>query len=255
MKKPEILYQDASILVCVKPAKVATQTSRVSEQDLLSILKNELYRENRGNQAGKDIREVRKEEPYLAVIHRLDQPVSGILVFARTKPAAANLSSQLQNGSFNKEYLALVTKKPEQQKETLCDWLVRDGKTNTSKVVPEGTKDARRAELSYEVVEAEQLITGKFLPVMETGRMKPEQIRVPEEASLVHIHLKTGRHHQIRVQMAHAGYPLLGDTKYNPEAGKGGWEQIALCAYHLSFRHPETKKKMEFFICPEFLKK
>lgn len=243
MKKPDILYQDASILVCVKPAKVATQTSRVSEQDLYSILKNDLYRADR------------TREPYLAVIHRLDQPVSGILVFARTKTAAADLSRQLQKDSFHKEYLALVTKRPQKQKETLCDWLIRDGKTNTSKVVPEGTRDAKRAELTYEVLTEERLPGGKLLPEMDKRKNLSQAAGIPEGTTLVQIRLKTGRHHQIRVQMAHAGYPLKGDTKYNPEAGRGGWEQIALCAYHLSFRHPVTKEEMDFTVCPEFLKK
>lgn len=229
MKQPEILYQDDTILVCVKPAKVATQTSRVSEPDLVSILKNELYKADR------------TKEPYLAVIHRLDQPVSGILVFAKTKKAAAELSRQLQKDGFAKEYLALVTGRPMEKRGVLVDWLRKDGRTNTSCVVPEGTADARRAELSYEVIEEKN----------QTGD------GIPEEISLVRIHLKTGRHHQIRVQMAHAGYPLLGDTRYHPEAAKGSregkWQQIALCAYRLTFRHPKTGKQLTFEICPEFL--
>lgn len=243
MKRPEIIFQDDDILVCVKPAGVATQTSRVLEPDLVSILKNELYKQDR------------TKEPYLAVIHRLDQPVSGILVFAKNKAAAADLSRQLQKDSFSKDYLALVSKMPEKQEEILVDWLLKDGRTNLSSVVPEGTADAKRAELTYEVMDE------KFLKELKTAAA------IPEGTVLIQVHLKTGRHHQIRVQMSHAGYPLVGDAKYNPEMtgvssekagrrrGIGGRPgQIALCAYHLKFRHPKTKKNMEFAICPEFLK-
>lgn len=262
MKKPEIIFQDEDILVCAKPARVATQTSRVSEPDLVSILKNELYKQDR------------TKEPYLAVIHRLDQPVSGLLVFAKTKAAAADLSGQLQRDSFSKDYLALVSKMPEKKEDTLVDWLLKDGRTNISCVVPEGTADAKRAELAYEVMD-ERFVKEltKTAGQMAGGR---KSIAIPEGTALIQVHLKTGRHHQIRVQMSHAGYPLVGDAKYNQETAGGRLNrdtektsesarserrrsigsrpgQIALCAYHLKFRHPKTKKNMEFTICPEFL--
>ena len=238
MKCPEILYQDDAILVCVKPAGVATQTSRVSEPDLCSILKNELYKKDR------------TKEPYLGVVHRLDQPVSGILVFARTKAAAAELTRQLNKDSFTKEYLALTSLRPEKEEEMLVDWLLKDGRTNLSQVVMEGTPGAKRAELSYRVIE----VVDKGL-LRELSKICGREVRIPEQAELLEVSLKTGRHHQIRVQMANAGCPLLGDTKYNREASaKGTWQQIALCAWHLIFRHPKTGKQMEFKICPGFLR-
>lgn len=210
-----ILYEDKDILVCHKPAGFPVQSKKLSSQDMETSLKN--YRARKG------------EEPYIAVIHRLDQPVEGVLVFGKTRKAAAQLSAQVNDGRMQKYYLAVTSKIPPEREGRLEDELVKDQRTNTSRVVKEKTPQSKKAVLEYQVLREEE------------GR------------ALVEIHLLTGRHHQIRVQMAHAGIPLLGDTKYNKEAGKDSeekWQHTALCASRLSFIHPSTKKKMEFQVKP-----
>ena len=211
------LYEDEELLVIKKDAGTPVQAGKMRIMDLEGIIKRELY-----------MRNPKGGEPYLGIVHRLDQPVEGVMVFAKTPEAAAALSKQVTDGTMKKHYLALVCGKPSQKEGTLVDYLLKDGRTNTSKVVPKGTKDAKRSELNYKVLKED------------------------EETSLLEIELLTGRHHQIRVQMANAGWPLYGDTKYNPAfAETTGYVQTALCAYRLSFVHPKTGKRMEFTIEPD----
>lgn len=209
-----ILYEDTAIIVCVKEAGVATQTRQIGQKDMESMLRT--YRMQKG------------EASYIGVVHRLDQPVSGVMVFAKTKETAANLSRQVSTKAADKYYYAVTDGVPERAKGTLEDYLLRNGKTNLSKVVSAKETGAKRAELSYEVLE------------------------VRDDRALLNIKLATGRHHQIRVQMAHAGWPLVGDRKYNfKEHLKTGDGPMCLCSYKLGFLHPGTKKKMEFEIeCP-----
>ena len=134
-----ILYEDESLIVCEKPAGVATQTKRLGQADMESLLKN--YRAAKG------------EPPYIGVAHRLDQPVRGVMVFAKTKEAAADLSRQVQTKLADKFYYAVTDGVPEKKKDTLEDYLLRDGKTNTSKVVSKSTEGAKLARLNYEVLE------------------------------------------------------------------------------------------------------
>lgn len=219
----DIIYEDEHILVCYKPAGVPTQTSKLGEQDMVSLLKNYLYKKQTNAQ---------KQEPYVAVIHRLDQPVEGLLVFAKTPFAAKELSKGLQGAGFGKYYKAVLWGVPTQKKATLEDYLVKDGRTNTSRVCSPSEKDAKKAVLSYEV-----LATGK------------EEDR---DISLVQVKLGTGRHHQIRVQMANMGCAIWGDAKYNTASVQDRrFRQIALCAYKLEFVHPKTKKNMTFEITPK----
>ena len=214
MKKPEILFEDPHILVCKKPAGIPVQTRNPGIPDMESILKNHL-RETSPSQ----------KELYLAVVHRLDQPVEGVMVFAKTRKAAADLNRQLQSASFGKYYQAVVCGKLPAKSGTLTDYLVKDGRTNTSRICTKDTPGAKSAVLSYEVIKIQEQ------PLL----------------SLVDIRLQTGRHHQIRVQMAHAGAPLWGDNRYHPEfVSKRGYFPIALCAYKLSFNHPVTGKSMVF---------
>ena len=217
-----ILFEDKEIIVCRKPAGIAVQNARIGAMDLESSLKNYLAMQDGG---GRRI-------PYLAVIHRLDQPVEGVLVFAKNKKAAAGLTGQITSGSVTKEYLAVTAQKVEKVQGHLEDYLKKDGKTNTSAVVTPETDGAKKAVLDYEVlneVSDERTLTGKRI--------------------LVRIQLGTGRHHQIRVQMAHAGMSLLGDRKYNPEDSSG--LPLGLCSCHLVFRHPVTGKKLEFQVTPK----
>lgn len=210
-----ILHEDEHVIVCYKPAGIATQTAKMGAQDMESLLKNYLYKKE-------------KKMPYIAVIHRLDQPVEGILVFAKTSFAAKELNKGLQGAGFGKYYKAVVCGIPKEKKATLEDYLVKDGKTNTSRVGKKEEAEAKKAVLSYEV------------------------LRQEADKALVQVKLETGRHHQIRVQMANMGCPIWGDTKYNSgENVDKSWKNIALCAYHLEFVHPKTKKKMTFEIEPE----
>ena len=137
--KPEILFEDSEILVCHKPAGMAVQTASFSSQDMVSLLKNHLMREAR--KSGTPL----KGAPYLAVIHRLDQPVEGILVFGKTKKAAAALNTQLTGDGFGKYYEAVTEGAPTESSGTLTDWLVRDGRTNLSSVCSPDTPDAKKA--------------------------------------------------------------------------------------------------------------
>ena len=208
-----ILYEDKDLLVCHKPAGMPVQSKRVGSQDMEHALLGYLAR--------------KKEPLYLAVIHRLDQPVEGVLVFAKNKKAAAGLSRQMQDGKMDKYYLAVTSKLPEKKSGRLEDWMIKDAKTNTSRIAKESEAGKKKAILEYQV------------------------LKEKEGMALLEIHLFTGRHHQIRVQTANAGFPLYGDTKYNPElAEQKGWVQIALCAYRLRFMHPMTKKEMKFEIHP-----
>ena len=210
---PDIIYEDKQLLVCRKPAGLAVQNASFGRADLESMVRTYLM-EKYG-----------KPNPYLGVVHRLDQPVQGVIVFAKTPAAAANLSAQMQDGRMEKEYLAVVCGKLPEAEGELVHYLKKEPSGNCSRTVSEKTPGARRAVLTYRVLEEAD------------GR------------ALVKIRLQTGRHHQIRVQMAACGAPLYGDAKYNPQAQRG--EQIALCADRLSFAHPKTGKIMEFTCRPD----
>lgn len=228
-----ILYEDKAIIVCHKPAGIATQTVKIGQRDMVSEVTNYLAASDTG-----------KPKPYVGLIHRLDQPVEGILVFAKNPKAAGRLSRQMAENQMQKRYYAVVSAEkigqegaPDTKKGTLVDYLYKDGKSNTSSVVDQDHKDAKRAELSYEVI----------------GIQREKGI------ALVKIHLLTGRHHQIRVQMSHAGMSLLGDYKYADEKTKQlseqlGQKQIALCAYELGFMHPVTGENLMFQVEPVSIK-
>jgi len=216
-KKVSILYEDRDIIVCEKPQGMSVQSDKTVSIDLLHYLKSYLYE-----------KEKKQGEPELYLIHRLDRPVGGILVFARTKEAAANLSSQIQENKMEKTYQAILTGTLQEPDGVFVDYLLKDPKTNTSKVVGKEVKGAKRAELEYEVLDEIQTDQGDYTYVL--------------------IHLKTGRHHQIRVQFAahHAG--IYGDTKYNPvfQKRRKKYVTIGLYATRLEFLHPTTGEKMVF---------
>ena len=220
VRSMQILFEDQEVIVCYKPSGVPTQTASGSTPDMVSLLKNYLYK-----------KQANKKEPYVAVIHRLDQPVEGILVFAKTPEAAKKLNQSLQKKDFSKQYQAVVYGRPQEEKGNLVDFLVKDGRTNLSKVVSATDAEAKEARLFYEV-----------LTVGRDGE---------KEITLVRVVLDTGRHHQIRVQMSHMGCPIWGDCKYCSEEVKDRrYRPIALCAYHLEFPHPKTGKQMIFEIEP-----
>ncbi len=213
--KTKIIYEDESILVVHKPAGLATQTAKIGQPDVVSELKNYLA------------------APYLGVVHRLDQPVEGLLVFAKNKDTAGKLTKQLSEGILNKQYYAMLFGEFEESQEVveLVDYMVKE-KAGCAKVVTgqqEHYPEAKKAVLQYRI------------------------IRKSEGRALADIHIDTGRFHQIRAQMAYAGYPLLGDVKYGTAesiaAGRAlGLRQVALCAYSLDILHPKTHKKIHFEI-------
>ena len=179
---------------------------------------------DRYGQPVKNYRVSKGEPPYVGLVHRLDQPVEGVMVFAKDKKSAAALSAQMQAHTFEKYYYAMVEGTFSPACGTLENYLLRDGKSNVSSVVPKDITGAKRAELSYETV------------------------KTMEDRSLVRIQLKTGRHHQIRVQLAHAGHPIIGDKKYGRNTP--GYLPLGLCSYHIGFIHPVTKKKVVYEITP-----
>lgn len=235
-----ILYEDKELIVCRKPSGIAVQNARIGAMDMESALKNYLAagETKKPNSTGS-------QPSYLGIVHRLDQPVEGVLVFAKTPRAAKELSRQMAANEMGKSYLAVTSGKPQCTQGSLEDYLKKDGRANTSAVVTPGTAGAKKARLRYKLL-AEAPAPGQA-PVQQQNRPDSSQSRY-----LLRIELETGRHHQIRVQMANAGMPLLGDHKYNPDnPGGDAGAGLALCSYRLSFRHPLTKKKMEFFVTPQ----
>ena len=217
MQKLNVVYEDNHIIVVEKPVNIPSQGDKTGDTDMLTLVK--AYIKKKYNKPG---------EVYLGLVHRLDRPVGGVMVFARTSKAAARLSEQVRNKDFKKKYLVIADGKFEKNKGTLEDYLLKNEKTNTSKVVKEGTKNAKLAILDYEVLKYNEEIN----------------------LSVVKVNLHTGRHHQIRVQMANAGHSICGDHKYGT---RGRGKQICLWAYELTILHPITKEEMTFKVLPEFI--
>lgn len=205
----EILYEDNHILVAVKPAMLPSQEDASKDSDMLSLVKKYVKQEH--------------DKPgnvYIGLLHRLDRPAQGVMVFAKTSKAASRLSKDIKEDRFYKAYLAVVNGAP--GAGVYRDYLLKDSKTNSSSVVKEDRPGAKYCELSFKTLE------------QKDGR------------ALVEILLKTGRSHQIRVQFSSRGFPLVGDVKY----GLGEKVPLALCSYKLGFMHPVKKEYMEFKYLP-----
>ena len=215
MNKLKILYEDNHIIVVGKPPNIPSQGDKTDDEDMLTIIKQ--YLKDKYNKPGN---------VYLGLVHRLDRPVGGVMVFAKTSKAAARLSEQVREKIFKKEYLAIVDGKPEKTNGTLENYLLKNEKTNTSKVVKKETKNAKYAKLEYQVLKYNEEIN----------------------LSLLKILLYTGRHHQIRVQLANFGHSICGDQKYGT---RGRGKQISLWAYKLTIKHPITNEEMSFTALPE----
>jgi len=239
MEDLNVLYEDRDILVAVKPSGVESEAAKGIEPDMINLIRNRLQKEKGGSEKAGP---AGSEAPYVGLIHRLDKPVEGIMVFAKTKEAAAALSKQTAEGTMKKKYRAVLCGQPAVPKGVFTDYLRKDPGNNFSEIVKKDVPGAKKAELRYAVL-AKKYLSG-------------------EQISEVEIELVTGRHHQIRVQFAAHGLPLLGDRKYNPAylktGGKGNilppaglcaqpcGERLALCAVSLSFVHPKTRKPMSF---------
>ena len=265
-----ILYEDEAVLVVWKPVGMESQSGHGFDADMVSEIRRYL---STGKPVDNHKLSTKSVEPYVGVIHRLDKPVSGVMVYAKTKNAAAALSKQVAEGKMHKKYLAVLCGKPVDNVEKYVDYLLKDEKENTSRIVDMGIKGGKRAEL--------------ICRVLESKTVEPYG-----ELTLAEIELLTGRHHQIRVQMSGHGLPLWGDNRYNPafcqgdqaagsiaadsadspaggfgrrralsgrrSAAQAGTDRIAarrprahradiaLAAYELRFTHPVTGKIMTF---------
>ncbi len=203
----EILYEDNHLLVVVKPANMPTQADASGDPDLHGTMKR--YIAETYHKPGA---------VYLGLVHRLDRPVGGLVVLAKTSKAADRLSEQVRQKTLARQYVAAVRGEAKDE-ATLCDWLLKDERTNTVRAVPAGTPGAKDAKLMYR-------------RVARAGAL-----------SLLRVRLFTGRSHQIRVQLSHSGCPIWGDARYG--AGRPG-EQIALWGAHLGLVHPTKKEPMQF---------
>lgn len=214
----EIIYEDKEMLVCSKPAGMLAQSGKSFDVDLVSALMT--YRRKK------------VKMPILQLLTGWTDQSAGLWYLRRTARVRQRLSKMLQQDTFNKQYYAVICGKPDQKTGTFVDYLLKDAKSNTSKVVNQEVKGAKRCELTYETIDE--------IFDEETGK----------NLSLVRIHLITGRHHQIRVQFAARNLALAGDGKYGgEEALKAKDRSIALCAYSLDIqdRHYEIKPEGEFF--------
>jgi len=263
--RTEMIYEDREVCVVYKPAGFAAQTSRVGEPDVDSELRKYLC------QKGK---QPETSAPYLGVIHRLDQPVEGLMVFAKNKKAAASLSGQLQKqgdeGTFHKQYYAVLCGRPSAMEGELVDFLYKNKENRVEVSGQHQAAGAKRAVLRYRILQVRDMSKehNTIKLQQESVSQEPTDLREPEASqkpadsmagngklALAEIRILTGRFHQIRAQMAHAGMPLLGDLKYGDEEVKAisqelDVQSVALCAYSLEFLHPVSKKKMSFHIEP-----
>ena len=209
MSKLNILYEDNHIIVVVKPYNVLSQGDSTKDTSIMDDIKS--YIKVKYNKPGN---------VYLGLVHRLDRPVGGVMVFARSSKAASRLCKSFNEHSITKKYLAIVNGKMEKSKDELVDYIDKDSNGNAFI-----SENGKKAILDYEVLQYDD----------------------KHNCSLVSIDLKTGRHHQIRIQFASRGHYLLGDQRY----GKLDNTQICLFAYYLSFTHPVSKEVMEFKYMPK----
>lgn len=238
----QIVYEDEAVLVIRKPAGLATESAGIGQKDVVSELKNYVAKKNPGKM------------PYLGVVHRLDQPVEGLLVFAKTKKAAENLTAQLGKGTLKKEYLAVVCGKVSENTGRLVDYLAKEKGMAVVKDAADAQseKDADAQAKKDADVQAEKAADPQAKKAVLSYTKKAET----EELTLLAVQIETGRFHQIRAQLSHAGFPILGDEKYGSEESKELSREkkirfTALCAASLSFRHPVTGKTMAFTQAPQ----
>ncbi|MGI6777252.1 MAG: RluA family pseudouridine synthase [Acetivibrionales bacterium] len=209
-----IIYEDNHLLVVEKPVNILSQGDSTGDADMLGILKD--YIKNKYNKPGN---------VYLGLVHRLDRPVGGTMVFAKTSKAASRLSDEIRRGEFKKTYLAVVHGALQKKSGRMEHYLLKDTKTNMVRAVKETNKAAKIAILEYKTLASK------------------------ENLSLVSIDLLTGRPHQIRVQFSAAGTPLFGDQRYGKSLNKAGW-QIALWSSVITCSHPTLKERMIFRSLP-----
>ena len=208
-----ILHEDNHIIVVLKPQNVPSCEDESKDKDMLTVIKE--YIKVKNNKPGN---------VYVGLVHRLDRPTGGVMVFAKSSKAASRLSEQMKTGDFEKKYYTVLVGTPRESKATLTNYMKKNPINNMVYVCPQTVEGAKFAELEYRVIQ-------------EVGGY-----------SFTEVKLHTGRTHQIRVQMAHMGTPVFGDMRYGGENAKKG--KLALWAYCLSFLHPITKERMRFLAYP-----
>ena len=208
-----ILYEDNHVLVVLKQQNMPCCLDESKDLDLLTQIKE--YIKLRDNKAGN---------VYIGLVHRLDRPTGGVMVFAKSSKAAARLSAQMQSGDFEKRYYTVLVGTPKPDSATLTHYLKKNAVNNMVFVCPQSTEGAKFAELEYKVES------------------------VKNGLSLTEIRLHTGRSHQIRVQMNEIGTPVYGDMRYGGKNAQKG--NLALWAYYLAFTHPVTKERLVFKVQP-----
>ncbi len=213
MSEFDIIFEDNHILVAVKPFNVPTQADESGDKDMFTMVKE--YLKEKYNKPGN---------AYAGLLHRLDRPTGGVMVFAKTGKAASRLSETIRSGEFEKKYFAVVMGQPKEKQGRLVHYLLKDETANNVAVVPVSTEGAKRAELDYKVLKS------------------------ADGLSLMNIDLLTGRSHQARVQMASLFTPILGDVRYGGQ--KAAAENLALFSYSLRFEHPVTHDIMVFKAYP-----
>ena len=215
MIEPKIIYEDNHIIVVIKPHNISVQEDESKDPDMLTIIKD--FLKQRDNKPGN---------VFLGLVHRLDRPTGGVMVFAKTSKAASRLSKELKEKNLRKHYLCVINGKPQLATNRLVTYLKKDEKTNTVKIAPKLEEGSKEAILEYEVVASK------------------------DKYSLVDVNLITGRSHQIRVQMSsQLNAPIFGDFKYGDKEHGGN---LALWAYELTFTHPTTKESLRFTVAPDY---
>ena len=209
----EILHEDNHIIVVLKPQNIASCPDESGDANMLDLVKEYV-------RAQYD----KKGNVYIGLVHRLDRPTGGVMVFARTSKAAARLTEQMKSGDFEKRYLAVLNGAPHESQGKLVNWIKKNTVNNTVYLCPQGTDGAKLASLDYRILEKR------------------------DKYSLAEIKLHTGRSHQIRVQTAGIAHPVYGDMRYGGEYAQKG--KLALWAYSLAFTHPVTKERLRFLSEP-----
>jgi len=205
-----IVFEDNHLLIIDKPVNVLSQADHTGDTDILTLCKQYLGRS-------------RKSTPYLGLVHRLDRPVGGLMILAKSRQAADKLSKQIRDRTMQKTYWAITSGSPPQN-GVLTHYLQKDRENNLVSVVSRSQKKAKEAILSF------------------------ARLETVEDLHLLSIHLQTGRPHQIRVQLAAEGYPIWGDYKYGLDQPDG--REIALRSVELVFNHPQTKQQIQFELAP-----
>ncbi len=215
MIEPKIIYEDNHIIVVIKPHNIAVQEDSSNDLDMLTIIKNFIKE-----------RDKKKGNVFLGLVHRLDRPTGGVMVFAKTSKAASRLGAELKAKQMKKKYLCVVCGRPQLVENRLITFLKKDEKNNMVYIAPRTEQGSKEAILDYKLISTKNKL------------------------SLIDVDLITGRSHQIRVQMSkQLNLPIYADFKYGDKEHTGN---LALFAYELSFIHPVTKENMKFKVAPDY---